>query len=151
MTAYAARATMTDVLPDPAEATTWTRLSKETTARTCSSVSGLRSMASKKGRSTFRLAATMRSFNSADTSGQVLGSRRQSRLFGRGQQRPVGSGRRAQCSGEHRAGRFEVGDGLGGDPAPGGDGIGEFFLGCGAPDGGFRGTRQRTARAGGKR
>jgi hypothetical protein len=37
---YPARATIVDVFPEPAAATTWTRLSKHTTARICSSVSG---------------------------------------------------------------------------------------------------------------
>ena len=47
-TAYAARATITDVLPEPAAASTWTRLSKLTTARACSSVSGWDSIESRK-------------------------------------------------------------------------------------------------------
>ena len=49
-TAYAARATITDVFPEPAAASTCTRLSKHTTARACSSVSGVFSTESKNGR-----------------------------------------------------------------------------------------------------
>jgi len=43
-------ATIVDVFPDPAAATSCTRLSKQITARACSSVSGVFSIRSKKSR-----------------------------------------------------------------------------------------------------
>ena len=55
-------ATIVDVLPEPADATSCTRLSKQMTARACSSVRGVFSIRSKKARSSMSSTSTSASF-----------------------------------------------------------------------------------------